>query len=146
MATLPNPHRTVEEIPLLYKAVIEQSRRCRDNAGQCWEWTGTINANGYGVLKKADKKGYLHRVLVHNVIWMAAQNPIQTVSPKLSHLCHKKTCIVYYHLVVEPPFVNNQRKECNNSRPRQCKYKNAGGHYNLKQNGEREHGYRDCLI
>ena len=117
MATLANPHRTVDVIPLLYKAVIEKSRPCRDNAGQCVEWTGYINDNGYGVLKKVvDATGYIHRVLVHNVIWMASQNPIQTVSKKLSHLCHNKTCIVYYHLVVEPAFVNNQRKECNNSR------------------------------
>ena len=146
MGTIPNKHRTVDVVPLLYEAVLEKVEPCDTNGGQCQLWTGLKKNEGYGRLKKSIN-GYLHDLLVHNVVWMATQNPIQTVSPQLSHLCHNKLCVNYTHIVAEPQSVNNQRKECNKAElgsKKYCKYGNS--HYNELADGTKVYGFRPCLL
>jgi len=58
----------------------------------CWEWVGTIAANGYGRLKV----DYKHKS-AHRLAYEFANGPIAE-GMEIDHLCHNKACVKPGHL------------------------------------------------
>ena len=63
-----------------------------DASGDCWEWTGTIQVQGYGIVMYERR-----RWLVHRLVWEALVGPIP-VGLDLDHLCRYKPCCNPDHL------------------------------------------------
>lgn len=71
----------------------------RVDFGDCWEWTGFVNVNGYG---KAGR-GWAHRV-----VWATLVGPIPE-GLVLDHLCKNRRCVNPDHLEPVTQLENNRR-------------------------------------
>lgn len=60
--------------------------------GRCWEWTGTLNSNGYGVFWDGDRAVYAHRWSYEHFV-----GPIPE-GMELDHLCRNPRCVRPSHL------------------------------------------------
>ena len=62
----------------------------------CWPWTGTIAADGYGVLVRAGRQERAHRISweLHNQRALPRNNRKVVVQ----HLCHNPPCVNPWHL------------------------------------------------
>ena len=83
-----------------------------DDDSECQLWTGLTFRNGYG--KFATRfRGRDYRLLAHRVCFFI-YNGFSVLSPSLhvSHLCHRKICVNFEHLSLEPASINNSRKTC----------------------------------
>lgn len=58
----------------------------------CWNWTGTLNDKGYGVLKIVGKAWRAHRY-----IWTVAEGRI-AAGLTLDHRCRNRACVFPVHL------------------------------------------------
>ena len=65
-----------------------------DASGDCWEWTGYVNPDGYG--RVGIRGRYL---LAHRVIWEALVGPIPD-GLEIDHLCRNLPCVNPDHLEV----------------------------------------------
>lgn len=63
------------------------------HAGECLEWTGTVDAGGYGYIGWKRKSWRVHRV-----IWAEVVEPIQSGDWTVDHLCYNRRCINPDHL------------------------------------------------
>ncbi|MFS2091036.1 HNH endonuclease [Paenarthrobacter nicotinovorans] len=66
----------------------------------CWEWTGALNADGYGVF-------YLNRPnrQAHRVSFAMASGPIPE-GHQVDHICHNRKCVRPDHLRLATPKQN----------------------------------------
>jgi hypothetical protein len=100
-----------------------KSKAYDTNSRGCHLWQGATDVQGYPRMRVTlmDKSGHVHKqtVLVPRLILFLASNrdPIPN-DVQASHLCHTKQCININHFVLEPPFMNNIRKQCD--RIQQC--------------------------
>jgi hypothetical protein len=72
----------------------------------CWNWTGTLRPDGYGVIVRGDKSGRLVRA--HRLAYQTLVGPI----PKglvIDHLCRNKACVNPDHLEAVTQRVNTLR-------------------------------------
>ena len=74
-----------------YRKVAALSDRI-DATGDCWEWTGAIQGDGYGSLT-FDSQPWL----AHRFIWTAMIGPIPD-GLTIDHLCQNRICVNPDHL------------------------------------------------
>lgn len=63
-----------------------------DASGDCWEWTGSKNGDGYGTVQAEGRVQGSHRV-----VWKALVGPIPK-GQTLDHLCRNPGCVNPDHL------------------------------------------------
>lgn len=92
------------------------------NSDGCYEWSGNLNRNGYGVKKilHHEVKGQFYEVLAHRLAF-ALKNGVESL-PKgssrlgysdgvIDHTCNNKKCINPEHLRVLENYENMTRKD-----------------------------------
>jgi hypothetical protein len=63
-----------------------------DASGDCWEWTGTITAQGYGQLRANGRLQKAHRFVYE---WLVGPIPDGLT---LDHLCRNRRCVNPEHM------------------------------------------------
>lgn len=82
---LPRPPRTPEEFSRAFWLKVSKTE-------SCWNWTGTVELPGYGVIKRDGKQ-----LKAHRVSWGLINSEL-TPSQRLDHVCHNKLCVNPDHL------------------------------------------------
>ena len=59
-----------------------------DNEVECWQWTGSINSQGYGYYKAS----MIHRVIYEMLVGSIAEGMV------INHRCENRTCVSPHHL------------------------------------------------
>jgi hypothetical protein len=104
---------------------------------QCWEWQGTLDSYGYGVVKIGSKlDGTRRMVKVHRMAYEALQSPIAE-GLVIDHLCRNKVCYNPSHLEPVTPGENSRRR---NLAITHC----PKGHEYTPENTYIWRGMRDC--
>ncbi len=102
---------------------------------QCWLWTGSTNAYGYGCLRHKNRHWLAHR-------WMyevtAARVP---TGMHLDHLCNTPACVNPWHLEVVTEQENSRRAV---SRRRTCRRGHPRNERNTLRKRNGGHQCREC--
>lgn len=69
--------------------------------GDCWEWRGGTDRNGYGVF---DYMAY-HNLYVHRMVYELAKGPIPP-GLQIDHICRHPWCVKPSHLEAVPQRLN----------------------------------------
>ena len=77
----------------------------RDSKTQCWNWTGALTPQGYGVIYGKMIDGtYLKRTLAHRASWIIHNGPIPdgegAHGTVVMHKCDNPTCVNPDHLML----------------------------------------------
>lgn len=105
--------------------------------GECWEWTGGRQHDGYGWVWTGARPGYAHRVVYE---WLVGPVP---EGLELDHLCRNRTCVNPDHLEPVTRRENILRGEgitAQQARQTHCKR----GHPLSGDNLYRHGGHRKC--
>lgn len=62
-----------------------------DKSGDCWDWTGAIRSNGYGVFNVGGKTVRVHRYAFESQYGFTPDGDID-------HICRNRKCVRYTHL------------------------------------------------
>ena len=104
----------------------------------CWEWQGSKNGGGYGVLERNNKRLAAHRFFYENIV-----GKIPT-GLEIDHLCRNRKCVNPKHL--EPvTHSENVRRGCLAHPKKHCKKKHpyvTGNIYIIK--GRKGFTYKRC--
>jgi hypothetical protein len=80
-------------------------RKTRRRSNGCWEWIGTLNSAGYGVMKTNR-----HQVRVHRWAYERYVGPIpEGLEP--DHLCNVRHCVNPEHIELVTSAENNRRRD-----------------------------------
>ncbi len=82
-------------MPLLKRFFSKVEKR-----GECWEWTGTLNESGYGII---NIDGRMYRA--HRLMWVWRRGPIPE-GLVIDHLCRNRSCVNPAHMEVVTHRVN----------------------------------------
>jgi hypothetical protein len=66
-----------------------------DASGDCWEWTGTLDPKGYGVIGRGGRGA--GNIGAHRAVWELLVGPIPD-GLQLDHLCRNHACVNPDHL------------------------------------------------
>lgn len=75
----------------------------KDGGAPCWIWTGALNGNGYGRLRRNSFNLYPHRVAYEYEV-----GPIPE-GFQIDHLCGVRACVNPDHLEAVSQYENNRR-------------------------------------
>jgi|GraSoiStandDraft_4_1057263.scaffolds.fasta_scaffold01161_8 hypothetical protein len=99
----------------------------------CWQWTGSINNNGYGRFNVGGPKG--RSFLAHRYFYEFFTSTRIPPLKCIDHLCRNKACVNWQHMEVVTPGVNTRRAmmktECLRGHPM------SGYNLRIKNNGAR---------
>lgn len=104
----------------------------------CWEWTGTINDNGYGVLKIDGRQWRAHRAsyAIHN-----GEVPDDLF---ICHHCDNRKCVRPDHLYAGTPLQNMQDKVSRGRHHALLRTHCPRGHEYTEENTYRWRTHRNC--
>lgn len=77
-----------------------------DASGDCWEWTGTLDPNGYGVLGRGARGA--GNIQAHRAVYELMVGPIQE-EMQYDHLCRNHSCVNPEHGEIVTPEENKRR-------------------------------------
>ena len=77
--------------------------RVRVDMGGCWEWTGCLTAQGYGVMSYMGRPTLMHRLLYEDVCGVIPPGMV------IDHLCRTRHCVNPLHLEVVTQLENKLR-------------------------------------
>ena len=80
-----------------------------DHSGSCAVWTGRVNANGYGTMKRGGRS-----VLAHRYSWEQENGPIPD-GAHIDHVCHNPACVNVAHLRLATSSQNARNRRGANS-------------------------------
>lgn len=79
----------------------------RGNPGDCWEWLGRINDQGYGVVSHRLLSGN-KAIKAHRAVWTLEHGEVPE-GFQLDHLCRRRSCVNPKHLDVVTGRINTLR-------------------------------------
>ena len=108
---------------------------CVDSSGDCWEWTGTLDDAGYGVIGRGARGA--GNMLAHRAVWELLVGPIPPGMQR-DHLCRNHACVTPDHGEIVTPAENKRRgysmavlyakrADCNYGHPLDGVTRTAGG-------------------
>lgn len=114
------------------------------NAVGCWEWLGTRNADGYGIVCVGESRQRAHRVAYEQYVGPIPDGLV------IDHLCSNRACINPKHLEPVAQAENARRGASGRDRTRtECKNGHAfvDGSYSMMRGGtKRRYMVKRCLI
>lgn len=125
--------------PKEYKRIF--SKISIDNKTDCWNWTGSLDGFGYGLLWYKRKTERIHRVIYSFFKHQIPRGRDATKFAQLDHICKNKKCCNPEHLELVSQKTNILRADSpvsRNARKTHCKH----GHLLIVNNN----GRRDCHI
>lgn len=82
----------------------------RPDLGECWEWTGAQQSNGYGYFYAVRTRAHSDRRLAHRMAWELSGGNL-TAGLVLDHLCRNRLCVNPAHLELTTDQINIRRGE-----------------------------------
>ena len=76
-----------------------------DKSGNCWEWLGSRNPDGYGTISIDNRISYAHRIVYEMEVGAIPEDL------ELDHLCRNRACVNPEHLEPVTQRVNTLRGE-----------------------------------
>lgn len=77
-----------------------------DASGDCWEWTGTTDDNGYGIIGRGGRGG--GNLRAHSAVWQLLVGAIPD-GMVFDHLCRNRPCVNPDHGEIVTPGENTKR-------------------------------------
>lgn len=74
-----------------------------DQSGDCWVWTASVRADGYGEFRVDGRLVRPHRFAYEQMVGPIPDGLV------IDHLCRNRRCVNPSHLEPVTPLVNNQR-------------------------------------
>ncbi len=111
----------------------------------CWNWTGSLDSSGYGILKITIRK-YTQRIIGAHRLSYLIFNGLLDDTLVVTHDCDNPTCINYFHLKQKTMKENSEdcikrgRLNSQNKNITQCPY----GHEYTPENTIIYQGSRHC--
>lgn len=96
--------RVIRKIPTIDRLMA----RVKVSASGCWEWQGSLNIGGYGVIGTDEMDGFYTMRLAHRVARTLLRGPIPRALV-LDHLCRNRKCVNPDHIEPVTTAVNNRR-------------------------------------
>lgn len=107
----------------------------------CWNWTGSINTNGYGRMYVKGRK-----IAAHRIIYIRYKGDIP-LNYQIDHLCKNRICVNPNHLEAVTAYTNNRRSDSPsalNALKTHCPQNHPLSGKNLYRLPRKGKFYRDC--
>ena len=109
-----------------------------DTSGDCWDWTASTDAYGYGAFGLNGRM-----VKAHRFSYQLEHGPI-TREVHICHTCDNRKCVRPSHLYPGSPLTNNRDTAARGRHAKQRKTHCPQGHEYTDENTRIDHGHRRC--